>query len=199
MTSYVYLRGLSDFEGQTLAVFLAGLDCGDFPVVNGNIRVPLGTSADGLLTERWLTQVTAMGRDWGLNTVVLDGNWNVPCVVGYRYKSRGQLVRPVTPADTGARDGPGFGKKKRNAQYAIQVVSTAGLKIGTRFEAGRMYDLNASNPGEVKLSPTELATGILVDTLADDSSYEGMLCWEATGPYSVQIAAIGGFISTEDH
>lgn len=192
----VILRGLSDFEGETLAVFLAGLDCGDFPVINGRIFVPLG-SAGGLLTARYLTQVSAMGRDWGVNTIVLDGGvWTVPCVVGYRYKSRGQLLRPAASDQTGTPDGPAFGKTRRVHQYAA-LLESAGptLSFGTDFD--RLYPINASAPGEVALTPTELFSGIIVDTIEDESSFDGMLAWEVTGPYSAKVCALGGFIKVE--
>lgn len=192
------IRGLADFEGETLGVFLAGLDCGDFPVIGAVITVPTdGSVADGYLTERWLNQVTAMKRDWGLNGAIV-GKWKVPCIVGYRYKSRGQLVRPVAPGDTGSELGPGFGKFKRQHNFAAQVKSTGGISFGTSFDDGRMYPLGARNPGEIALSPTELASGIIVDSISDESSYDSMLAWEVEGPYSAMLCAVGGFITTED-
>lgn len=195
MTS-VYLRGLADYNGETLAVFLAGLDCGDFPVVHSRIAVPFG-SAGGLLTERWLTQVSAMGRDWGSKAVSLeDGRWIVPVVVGYRYASRGQLLRPVSDADTGTRQGPAFGKLKRISNIVALVKATKGIKFGTSFD--RMNALNAMTPGERRMTAGELFDGIYLQPLADDSGFDNMVAWEVTGPYSAQINAIGGFIKTEE-
>lgn len=199
MTTTVTLKGLDDQEGETLAVFLAGLDCGDHPVIGGWIVLATdGTLAGGLLTERYLTQVSAMGRDWGLNTVIMDGHWSVPCVVGYRYKSRGQRLRPVTSEDTGALRGPGFGKFKRTHELSALLQNTAGISFGTSFDEGRMFPMNARTPGERAYTPTELFSGVYVDTLEDEASYDSQLCWEVEGPYSAQICALGGFITTED-
>ncbi|MGD9878920.1 MAG: hypothetical protein AB7F22_07825 [Reyranella sp.] len=202
MADAVYLHGLGDFDGETLAVFLAGLDCGDFPVRNGQITVPFGSgppdeNGDGLLTERWLTQVSAMGRNWGLNTVILNnGEWNVPCVIGYRYVSRGQLLRPQAPETTGARTGPAFGKPRHVSQVAMQLVSTRGLKVGTSFD--RLSPVQFMRDNEVAYTPTEMFTGILRDVVEDEKEFDGQLAWEVEGPYSAQVSAIGGFITTED-
>lgn len=194
----VWLRGLGDFDGETLAAFVAGIDCGDFPVIGGRIAVPFG-SGNGYFTERWLTQVSAMKRDWGVRSVTLEaGRWVVPVVVGYRYASRGQLLRPVSQADTGAALGPGFAKMKRTHAYGILVNSTKGLKIGTSFD--RLHDLGNADgkTAERVLSPTELSSGIIADTLEDENGYDSQICWEVTGPYSAMVCAIGGFIKTED-
>ena len=199
-TNQAILRGFSDLEGETLGVFLAGLDCGDFPVIGGVITVPLNDPAvaNGLLTERYLDQVSALGRDWGLNTVILDGgDWNVPCVVGYRYKSRGQTLPPVVAADAGAANGPAFGKLKRNHKIAALLQGAAGVRFGQDFDS--MSKANFKTPGGARaLSPTELFSGVFVDSLPGASNREGMLAWEVTGPYSCQVTAIGGLLKTED-
>jgi hypothetical protein len=194
MSSNVILRGFGDYEGETMAVFLAGLDCGDFPVIAGRITVPFG-SAGGLLTERYLTQVSALKRDWGTNTVILD-EWVVPCVVGYRYKSRGQRLRPASGAESGAANGPAFGKKRRNHMLAALLNSTAGISFGQDFE--RLKPANFRTPGGKAYTPTDLFTGIHVDNITAEADYDGMLAWEVEGPYSAQVAAIGGFLQTQD-
>lgn len=194
----IILRGYADLEGETLGVFLAGLDCGDFPVIGSRITIPLdGTIAGGLLTTRYLDQVSALGRDWGMNTVILDGGlWNVPCVVGYRYVSRGQILRPVSGEDTGAAKGPGFGKFRSIHQYAVQLVATRGLRVGTNFN--RLKTTTLASARGVAYTPTELFTGIITEPLEDESGYDGMICWEVRGPFSAMITAIGGFIETVD-
>lgn len=201
----IWLRGLGDFEDETLAAFVAGLDCGDFPVIGGSIAIPFAVdgvgTADGYFTERWLTQVSAMKRDWGVRSVTLEsGRWVVPVVVGYRYASRGQLLRPVSQADTGAALGPGFAKMKRIHNFGVLVNSTRGMKVGTSFDPLRMHDLGNADgkTAERKPSPTELSSGIIADTVEDESGYDSQICWEVTGPYSAMVCAIGGFIKTED-
>lgn len=196
----VTIIGLADREGETLAVFLAGLDCGDFPVIGGAISVPFGSDVNGYLTEHYLTQVSAIaagGRTWGINQVLIDGGaYNVPCVVGYRFKSKGQLLEPISTSDTGAQLGPGFGKKKRNHIMGMKVVSAGEMQWGGDF--AHLTDVPFRTDGGDDASPTELFTGVVVDAIKDDVDYTGQLCWEMDGPYSVKITAIGGFIETLD-
>lgn len=201
----IWLRGLGDFENETLAAFVAGIDCGDFPVVGGRISIPFAVdgvgTGEGYFTERLLTQVSALKRDWGVRSVTLEGGrWVVPAVVGYRYASRGQLLRPVAQADTGAALGPAFAKMKRTHQFGILVSNTAGLKVGTSFDPARMHPLMLTDgkSAERALTPTELQSGIISDTIEDESSFDSQICWEVTGPFSAMVCAIGGFIVTED-
>lgn len=192
----VSIYGLAEHEGETMAVFLAGIDCGDFVVVNGEIQIPTdGSVGGGLMTDHYLAQVSAMDRNWGVNTIYTSG-YRLPVVVGYRYASRGQLVRPVKPEDVGAMAGPGFGKFKRNHIAAFMVSSTGPLRVGTDFS--RLHTLQRATPGERIYTPTELSDGILVESIDDDSTYDSMLCWEVDSPYSAKIMAVGGFIKTED-
>jgi len=41
-------------------------------------------------------------------------------------------------------------------------------------------------------------TGVYKDTLTDTYSFDGMICWQVTRPYPLNIANIGGFIETVD-
>ena len=43
-------------------------------------------------------------------------------VIGFTYRSDGQLVRPAEEAHTGARSGPGFGKLKALVRYVAQFT-----------------------------------------------------------------------------
>ncbi len=203
------IQGLADFEGETLAVFLAGLDCGNFPVIDAQITVPTdgslstinpdGTKSVGLMTDHYLAQVSALGRNWGVNTAILSGGLSVPCVVGYRYKSQGQTLRPVSSADTGAAAGPGFGKYKRVHEYAVLLTNAQGIRFGDDLtHPERMHPFIARTPGEIKLSPGELFTGVWTETLDSDVWYDGNICWEVDGPYSATVNNIGGFVVTED-
>lgn len=208
MAEYVILRGLADLEGLTVGVFLAGIDCGDFTVTNGKIvilldgSVPSSGDAKGFMTERLLTQVSALaieeGRDWGMNSVTLDGGtWIVPCVIGFRYASRGQRLRPVAPGETGARNGPAFGKLRRNHKYAV-LLEGAGytFSVGPSFDKLKVAQFR--HPDQVAFTPTELYSGIHKDTIEEGHNLDGMIAWEVTGPFSAKVAAIGGFLDTSD-
>lgn len=178
-------NGLAHLNGKTVTVFAGGLDCGDFPVTDGSCFVPFG---DGI----------SAGTGGGLFTedYVVSFSGAMPIVVGFTYASRGQLVRPILPQDTGARNGPGFGKVARSHRYAMQVVRSRGISIGTDFSRMDAADFKQANGQSI--APLQTFSGIHQDSLSDDYSLEYSLCWEVTRPYPANIVAIGPNLSTQD-
>jgi hypothetical protein len=202
-TTGITILGLADFEGETVTAFVAGLDCGEGVVLNGQLFISYGSDPDGFLTYHYLSQVTAMIRNSGYTiapdlTLPIDGgHFEVPVVIGYRYSSRGQRLRPFEPGESGAQMGPAFGKLKRVNRAAFMLSNSWGVKVGTDFD--HLHALQLRTPGHgTNLSPTELFTGIAVDPISDDDTYDGMLCWEVDGPYPCTVTMAGDFLETED-
>jgi hypothetical protein len=178
------LYGLWPLEGKTVAAWIGGLDCGDYTVANGQITVPYGDGISGGTASGLFTAAFAAG---------------VPLaqmLVGFSYNSDGQIVRPSQPAESGARSGPAFGKKRRNQKYAALVEGTQGLYVGTSF--ARLMPALFRYDNGVSYRVNEQFSGVHKDTLNDDYSLDGMICWRVTRPYIANIAAIGGFIQTQD-
>ncbi|HEX9213167.1 MAG TPA: hypothetical protein VF901_21880 [Bradyrhizobium sp.] len=190
------LFGLWPLNGKTVTAWLGGLDCGDYLVTNGQITVPFGDgisggTATGMFTAAFVsTGITAFGD------VMFTGT--MPALVGFSYNSDGQIVRPSQPAESGARSGPAFGKKRRNHQFAIQVEGTQGTSVGTEFTTGRLKPILFKTKGEKAYRVSQQFTGIHWDTIVDDESFDGMICWRVSRPYICNIAAVGGFIQTQD-
>ena len=107
-------------------------------------------------------------------------------------------MRPTLPQESGARNGPAFGKKRRNHQYAIQVEGAQGLYIGTVFTAQRLKPIGFKYENGVAYKVNEQFSGIWWDSIDDDYNFDGMICWRVSRPYIANIAAIGGFIQTQD-
>lgn len=200
---YVRFYGLSHLNGnRPVTVFAAGIDCGDYIVTKGIIDVPLGL-ADPLTGYTFdvpqfnILQTRTDEFESVAVTIVGSGvSYTIPCVIGFNYQTQGQLCRPMLPQDTGARNGPGFGKKRNTSKYAINLVDSLGVRVGTAF--GTTKPVNMATPMG-KLPPYLSAyTGILRDTLNDDFSYDSMLCWETTRPYGATVTTLGGFIETQD-
>lgn len=198
----VTFYGLSYLNGKTATVFAAGIDCGDFVVTNGRITVPLGT-VDAITGYTFDTPqfdlLQPKASTFANQSVTIVGSgitYQIPCVIGFNYQSQGQLCRPMMQADTGARNGPGFGKKRRTARYAIQLVESLGVQVGTDFTKTKPVPV-ATPLGN---SPPYLSTfsGIRRETLGDDFSFDSMLCWQTTRPYPATVTAFGGFIETQD-
>lgn len=122
----------------------------------------------------------------------------IPAVIGFTYKSAGQLLRPEAPDATGARNGPGFAKTRRLHRYGFRLVNTQGLSCGTD-PSKPLYPVKMQQAdGITPYALNELFTGETTDVLQDDYSRDGMLYWEVTRPYPVNVIAAGGFIETMD-
>jgi hypothetical protein len=190
------INGLWHLNGKTVQVFAGGLDCGnrgtgstgytDFAVTNGSCFVPYGDgvsagSGNGLFTEDFVNSFS-------------DG---IPIVVGFTYDSEGQLIRPNAMAETGARNGPGFGKTRRNHRYAIQCVNARGVEIGTAFDDLLPVSF-AQADEQTPIGTLAMFSGIHADTINDDYSHDGMICWRVSRPYPASITVVGGNIMTQD-
>lgn len=194
------INGLWYLNGKTVQVFAAGLDCGqgevsrttgartitDFVVSNGSIFVPYGDgnsagTGGGLFTETFAAAAIAAGQ----------------LIVGFTYTSDGQIVRPNAPTEAGTRNGPAFGKLRRNQQYMILVNQTAGLSIGTRFDVLDPVKFSAEGAGRA-LAFGSVFSGVYRAELRDDDSFDGMVCWRVTRPMPATIAAVGAAIHTQD-
>jgi len=198
----VTFSGLWHLEGKKVSVFAAALDCGDFIVTGGQVAVTLGT-ADPLTGYTFdipqFNLLQPMVDDFSDQSVTIVGSptsYTIPCVIGFNYQSQGQLVRPQLPVDTGAKTGPGFGKKRRQARYAVALSKSLGVKIGV--DNGKSRPVPAISPGGKQLPYLSTYSGIVRDTLENDFSFDSMLRWETTRPYPATVTALGGFITTED-
>jgi len=183
--SQITFNGLWHLNGKTVSVFAGGLDCGDVVVSNGSAVVTFG---DGV----------AAGAGQGLFTqdFVAGFNGAMPCVVGFTYTTRGQMVRPALQAEAGTAAGPAFGKIRRSHQYGVMLVNSKAPQIGTSF--GNLRTAQLRTPGGNDFSPLSAFTGMHVDTLEDDYTMDSMLAWQQTRPLPCNIAALGAYLSTQD-
>ena len=207
-TSYVIgatgltINGLWHLNGKTVQVFVGGLDAGlqnqigsglpvysDFTVANGSITVPYGDgvgagSGGGLLTQTFCNSFQAN---------------LLPIVVGFTYTSQAQMVRPASPAETGSRSGPAFGKLRRTHYYVLQVVNTNGVQIGTGFINMDIVPWTSIN-GTSSYPLPNLFNGVMRDNLGDldSDSFDGQLAVQITRPIPALITAFGGIIDTKD-
>jgi len=190
-TTAISINGLWSMNNLTVTVTCAGLDCGDWVVNNGSLVVPF------------------FGQPGQNNTLFTAAFANafpigqIPLLVGHVYVATGQLLTPQSPQDTGARNGPGFGKKKRFHGYQAQLVDTQGIYFGTNTAPGvagslRLAQLKTAGGGSL-LPANVLFSGLHKDTLSDDPmGYTNQLAWSIPRPFPAIVAAIGGFIETAD-
>lgn len=120
----------------------------------------------------------------------------VPVVIGFTYTSQGQVIRPLAPDATGARNGPALGKHRRVHRYAMLCANVQGLHVGTDFT--KLNIALFTTPGGTAMNVTQLKTGTHSQTLTDRESYDGMVAWQITRPYPATVAAVEAFMHTED-
>lgn len=181
------LNGLWHLNGHEVTAWLGGLDCGDYEVEDGSITVPYG---DGI----------SSGTGSGLFTsdFVAGFDGDMPMVVGFTYTSDGQIVRPVSQQESGARNGPAFGKLRRAQRYAVQLQGAVygTISFGTTFD--NILPALLRQPGGADYAITETFDGIHRDRLEDPYSFDTMLCWRITRPYPAGVVAIGPALQTQD-
>ena len=188
----VTINGLLSMNGKVATAWIAGVDAGDFAVTNGTMTVPLfgqTGQANPLLTAAYLSTFGA----------------SIPMVVGFTYTSSGQCLTPQEAPQTGARQGPAFGKRKRFHGLQAQLVNTQGISLATSLStsslvANRLRAAQLKTPGGGSLlAQNVLFSGVWKDTLSDDpQGFANAISWSITRPYPATVAAVGGFLETAD-
>lgn len=171
------LTGLWHLNGSTVTVSAGGIDCGAFAVASGTCTVPL----TGLLTQAYIDTF-----DSGA----------FPVVVGFSYTSKGQIVRPATQPESGARTGPGFGKVRRTHLLSALLQDTQGISFGTDF--AKLNAANFETPGGTAYTRLELFSGVFRVTPTDSYGLDSMVAWQISRPYPATVALIGGMLETQD-
>jgi len=192
----VVLSGLPYQDGKVVQVFSAGLDCGDtgegraysdFTVTGGAITVPYGDSETagpgrGLFTQAQATAAAAAGQ----------------LIVGFTYNSDGQIVTPMTQAETGARNGPAFAKLKRGHRWGLKLVNTLGLSIGGDFTKLRPIRFTKGDKN-TNIAPLTTFTGVVANPLDDNYDYEsGTPAWRVARPFPANVVIVGSNLASQD-
>lgn len=122
--------------------------------------------------------------------------YTIPAALGATFTSQGQRLRPLEPAETGARNGPALGKTRRNHRSAFIFLNTAGIAIGTTFANVRKAIFKTL--GGTAIPIDTLYNGVHSTTIEDTPSYDGQVCWQVTRPHPATVLANEGFLETED-
>lgn len=204
LNNNVIFRGLNYLNGKKVSVFAAGIDCGDYIVTSGQISVPLGTTCPitGMKFDtpqfQLLQPMASTFSGLAVSVIYPTMTYSIPCVVGFNYQSQGQLCRPQIAQDTGAKNGPGFGKKRQSIRYAIQLVNSLGVRVGTKLNKTKPVPVTKVESGGETLNYLETYSGIIRETLDDEFSFDSMLAFTTTRPYPATVTAFGAFIETQD-
>lgn len=130
-------------------------------------------------------------------SVSSEAGYSSPIVIGYTYTSQGQILRPDHGNDAGARNGPAFGKKRRNHWFAALLNRTQNIKFGTDFGT-TLKPAKLTTAGGTAIAQPTLFSGIITETITDDYSFNGMLSWQQTRPVPGHLLIVGGYIESID-
>lgn len=180
----VKLFGLYLLAGLTITVSVGGNDLGEWTVAaDGTLTITLATA--GVTIDTWEGAQPPATID--VPTPALRG------VCGYVYNSDGQRLRPVD----GGQNGPPTGKTRRFERMAMQFYQAHEIKIGTDFTT--LYPIKMTEGNRVSpLGLNELAEGVFRDSVQNDYTYDGQLCWRQTRPYPGVILGVSGFGTVND-
>lgn len=180
-------NGLWHLNGKTVSVYAGGLDCGDYPVSNGSLTVPYG---DGV----------SAGTANGLFTAAFVASFNgaMPAVIGFTYNSDGQLVRAIAPAESGARTGPALGKRRRTNKFAALLNSAITQTISFGMDFLHLRQATLVDQDDNQVDQLTLYSDVFWDNPDDENNFDSMLCWRISRPLPGNIAALSGFLNTED-
>jgi len=202
MTDGVTLSGAWTVPYASVAVEIAGLDCGNFVVGNdGTIFVPFGSDPDGLLTPGYLRSVSnRFSSDPSLAALVLTDSDSdtvtvyVQVVAGYVYSSTGTLLRPSAESQIKSGLGAGVGKTRRAHWAGVLFQSAQGVSMG----GATLRDLILTDAGGTETTKSILFTGVLATPIDDDYGYDSGITWQITRPYPCTVVSVNTFIETSE-
>lgn len=127
-----------------------------------------------------------------------SSRYTIPAVIGFTYTSKGQIVRPALPQETGSANGPANSKTRRNHMFSCLLAAAifATVKFGTTFD--KLRPGNFKTAGGRDYDTKTLFSGPHWSTIEDNYDFEGSLAWQIDRPLPLSIVTIGGFINTQD-
>lgn len=197
------LYGLWHLVGETVAVSVLGLDCGDFTVAtDGSVTVPYASDAGGLLTPAYLVANTNTETNVE-NNVTFDvtasgvtSSVTVPITVGLTYTTQGQVLRPSLAAELHSPFGPGLGKTRRGFMFAALVVDAVEISFGTDFDTTSTLTAAqfTTTDGHTARAEDSPFAGVYWNTLKDNYGFDTNLCWQVDRPYACTICSVSTFL-----
>lgn len=138
----------------------------------------------------------------GAGTITPAVVYSSAAAVGFNYVSRGQMLRAISPQESGARNGPALGKTRRTHMIAAQLAQTQGIYFGSVFDNAQLPTRIApltTYPGSTAVLPlNQLYAGVLWMPIEDPYGFDGMVAWEIKRPYPATVLAIEAFLHTQD-
>ena len=156
-------------------------------------------STPGTFSSQFCTISLGAGMKGYIPTVVVT-NYSFPTGIGFTYTSQGQILRALSPQESGARNGPALAKTRRNFKFSALLTQTQGIQFGTEFADTHvpMRAAQFKSPGGTPFTLLQLYNGVYRGTIEARYDYDNMLCWQITRPYPAIVSAAGNFTHTQD-
>jgi hypothetical protein len=206
-TSSITFHGLRHLVGSTVTAFICGLDCGSYTVVadgtNGKITVPYGADSDGLFTSAYLIANSSLTNFNGAGAALLvrDSGGStttvyVPVVLGVKYLSEGQGVRPNALPDVHTI-GPSLAMTRRVHRFGFLLDQSGIFNYGTDSTHTYVATFRAADD-QTAITTSTMFTGVYWDLADDNPSFDGMVYWNTNTVYPLNIAAATSFLVTSE-
>lgn len=206
MTDGVTFQGMWTMPTATVAVSVAGLDCGNFVVnADGTVFVPFGSDSGGQFTANYLNAVSnSLSTDPALMAIsITDGDGDtiivyVPVTIGYPFTSQGLTTRPMIENQIKSAEGSGLAKKRRLQEFGMLLENAQGLSVGGDFQHLELQVFTANNVDDSPISLGARFTGVYWQKLNGNWDFDGQIAWQITRPYPCTVSAVSGFIETDE-
>lgn len=211
------IHGLWDLENQEVTAYVAGFNLGTYFVSLGSISIavnpfdPLNPDVPQFTSEYLKDNFQVDAATFDLDDLQFgysyfntrrsgDDFWEayaIPAVVGQTFLSKAQIVRPVTSQESGAANGPAFGKSRRIHKAVYLLNPSQNMFWGTSFN--ELSPMQFEFPGGTRYNQLQLFSGTHKDTMNDNNNIDAsQLCWQSDGTMPATVLAVGWFIQTQD-
>jgi hypothetical protein len=212
-STVLQIWGLWHLVGLTVSVYVDGQDTGDYTVAaDGSVSINITVAGDAgyNITAATLVaddggNVSAYGESTTPITITHSSASSViyiAIVVGQPFVAQGQRLRAATQDNIKGAKGAALGRRRRSSQFAVLVQDGVIVSFGTTLlpsPGGNM--IQAVFPTADGITPIAASTqfsGVYWNTLNDDYTFDGGLCWQIDRPWTCTICAVSQFMVTEE-
>jgi hypothetical protein len=210
----IVFSGLWYFIGDTLTVWLGGLDFLDYVVAaDGTITVPYASDLTQIGTQAYLeslngTNLPPASSQWPSVSqlpnipILISGTvYNIPGVIGFKFNTQLQRLRPDDQETARTQAGAASGQIKRHHWYSLLLaagVNNNSLSIGTNpNETLYPVPLVDYDTGE-SFSATTLVSGVMRDTIESDYDLDGQMYIVLNRPGPFVLSSWTGFMEVAE-
>jgi hypothetical protein len=210
---HIVFSGLWYFVGDTLTVWLGGLDFQDYVVAaDGTITVPYAADVKGIGTQAYLESLNGLNlppanSQWPsvsqlptIPILISGTTYNVPGVIGFKFTTEIQRLRPDDQETARTQAGSASGQLKRNHWFSVLLAAGVAntISIGCNPN-GNLYPMSLDNFDTGQPTPNNvLFSGVFRDTIESDYDLDGQMYLVLTRPAPFVLNSLTGFMEVNE-